>query len=147
MFRLIAKSHNSNYEEGCRNHNRIWECNLHNRYLLKISLSESVSSQSFSWRRETLWHLDFMVYVFLSMWICHNHNHKIMFVTNPNSYGQNLFILNFLPSRVPPLLPSYLAAHLCQSMYFHWTRCLPLCNLLRTRRTHMHNHSTGLAQK
>ena len=112
-------------KKGCRNHNRIWECNLHNCYLLKISFYESVSSQSFSWRRETLWHLDFMVYVFLFMWIFHNHNQKIMFVTNSNSYGQNLLILNFLPSRVPPLLPSYLAAHLFQSMYFHWIRCLP----------------------
>ena len=38
MFRPFSISHNSNYEEGCRNHNRIWKCKYHNFYLLKIYL-------------------------------------------------------------------------------------------------------------
>ena len=90
---------------------------LHNA-IFKISLSESVSSQPFSWMRETLWHLDFVVYTFPSMWIRHNHNHKIMLVTNSNFLWIELVLLNFLPSRVPPLLPSYWTAHPFISMYF-----------------------------
>ena len=127
MFRLIAKSHNSNYEEGCRNHNRIWEYNFHNCNLLKISLSESISLQSFSWRRETLWHLDFKVYVLLSMWICHNNNHKTMFVTNPTHMDWTCSILisrlmaAWMPTIASRLLTSSPLPYQCT---FHWSGCL-----------------------
>ena len=117
----------NNYEEGCRNHNRIWECNLHNRYLLKIYLSESVSSESFSWRRETLWHLDFMVHVFLSMEICHKHYHKIMFVINPThtDWACSILISRLMAAWMPTIASRLLTSSpLPYQCTFHWSGCL-----------------------
>ena len=97
MFRPFTFSHNSNYDEGCRNHNWIWECKYHNCYLVKIYLLKAFPHHHFHESKRNLMTLRFYgvcvpIHVNLS-----NHNQKTRLVTNPNSYGLNLCSHNFLP--------------------------------------------------
>ena len=87
MLKLIAKSHNSNYGKGCRNHNRIWEYNFHNCYLLNAFPHSHFHEGG-----------NLMTLRFYGVWVpIHVNLPKPRFATNPNSYGLNFLNLDFLP--------------------------------------------------